>query len=132
MSGRSWEQLGADLAARLPHLDDGDVVILGSGRRYTQLLQRPDGLTVEAVSNSGLPPEQHLDAGRENLLREKGWQPPNGPLRRNWWHDTNQWPLHSRDAARIAELMTSTLREVYDVTEPADIEETSFNSIRTT
>ncbi len=130
MSGLTWEQLNDQLAARLPQLTEGDVIILGSGRRYTQLMQRRDGLTVEAVSNSGLPPDQQLGTAQENRLREKGWQPPNKPWRLNWWHDVTRWPLHSRDAARIAELMVSTLRDVYDVTEPADIRESSFNAHR--
>ena len=130
MSASSWQELHDRLAARLPQLTDGDVVILGSGRRYTQLMQRPTGLTLEAVSNSGLPPEQQLGADQENRLREKGWQPPAKPRRLNWWQDVDRWPLHSRDAVRIAELMVSTLRDVYDVTEPAEVEESSFNAHR--
>ena len=130
MSGRSWEQLRDDLATRLPRLADGDVIILGQGRRYTQLMQRRNGLSVEAVSNHGLPPEEQLGAEQENRLREKGWQPPNRPLRLNWWYDVDQWPLHSSDAARVADLMVSTLRDVYDVTEPDAVEDSSFNAHR--
>lgn len=130
MSASSRQQLQDQLAARLPQLTEGDVIILGSGRLYTQLMQRRDGLTLEAVSNSGLPGDQQLDADQENRLREKGWQPPDEPLRLNWWQDVNQWPLHSRDAARIADLMVSTLRDVYGVGEPGDIEESSFNAHR--
>ncbi len=130
MSVSSWQELNDRLAARLPQLTEGDVIILGSGRRYTQLMQRRAGLTLEAVSNSGLPPEQQLGAEQESRLREKGWQPPDKPLRLNWWHDVHQWPLHSRDATRIAELMVSTLRDVYDVTEPGDVEESAFNAHR--
>lgn len=93
-------------------------------------MQRRNGLTVEAVSNSGLPPEQQLDADQENRLRAKGWHPPNRPLRLNWWYDVDQWPLHSRDAARIADLMVSTLRDVYAVPEPDAVEDSSFNAHR--
>ncbi len=128
MSALSWEQFRDEIATRVPRLAEGDVIILGSGRRYTQLMQRRNGVTVEAVSNSGLPPEQQLRTQQEDQLRAKGWQPPNGPLRHNWWLDVDQWPLHRRDALRIAELMLSTLRDVYDVNDPAQIEEASFKA----
>jgi hypothetical protein len=130
MSTPSWEQLTDKLAARLPRLQEDDVIILKCGRYSTQLIQLRWGLSLQAVSNRFLPPELPLSTEQEHQLREKGWQPPDPPLQLNWWLDVDKWPLHSRDAARIAELMISTLRDVYDATDPGDVEERSFNVTR--
>ncbi len=128
MSASSWAELTEQLAARLPQLHDGDVISLKGADRYTQLIQRETGLTLEAVSNRFLPPERHLTAEQEQELENKGWQPPNPPRRNNWWHEVEQWPLHSRDADRIAELMVSTLRDVYEVSGSSDVVERTFNA----
>ncbi|GAB1644195.1 TY-Chap domain-containing protein [Krasilnikovia sp. MM14-A1259] len=129
MNASSWEQLTDQLATRLPRLTEDDVIILkASGNRYIQLIQRKDGLTLEAVSNRALPPEAQLNTGQAQELQDKGWRPPNPPLRMNWWQDVNQWPLHSRDATRIADLMVSTLRDVYEIAAADDVTERSFSA----
>jgi hypothetical protein len=128
MTASSWEQLTAELAARLPRLATDDVISLKSEDRYTQLIQLHDGLALEAVSNRFLPPESRLSPEQEQQLQHKGWQPPKPPFQLNWWYDANQWPLHSRDADRIAELMVSTLREVYRIADAGDVVEHSFNA----
>jgi hypothetical protein len=130
MSTPSWEQLIDQLAARLPRLQEDDVISLVGGPYRTELIQLRWGLSLQAVSNRFLPPELHLSTEQERQLREKGWQPPNPPFQLNWWLDVDKWPLHSRDAAWVAELMISTLRDVHDVTEPGDVEERSFNATR--
>ena len=122
MRASSWEGLTELFAARLPGLAVDDVVILAaSGNRYTEVVQLENGLALEAVSNSFLPPEGRLTGAQEQELQNKGWQAPERPFRQNWWHDVPKWPLHSRDAAAIAELMVSTLRDVYRVADPSDI-----------
>ncbi|MFC7530803.1 hypothetical protein [Actinoplanes sp. GCM10030250] len=129
MSASSWEELTEQLAARLPRLEIDDVVILAApGNRYTELVQLKNGLALDAVSNAFLPPDGQLTAEQERELQTLGWQPPAGPMRQNWWHEVGKWPLHSRDAARIAELMVSTLRDVYRVAAPSDVEQRSFKS----
>ena len=131
MTASSWAQLAEQLADRLLRLGDGDVINLVSAGRYTQLIQRDVGLTLEAVSNRFLPPKAQLTTGQEQQLEEKGWQQPIPPRRNNWWLDVDQWPLHSRDAARIADLMVSTLRDVYGVADPDAIDGRAFNADRT-
>ncbi len=129
MSVSSWEELTGQLAARLPGLAVDDVVILAApGNRYTELVQLKNGIALDAVANSFLPPEGQLTGEQEQELRDKGWQAPEHPFRQNWWHEVHKWPLHSRDAAAIAELMVSTLRDVYRVAVPSDIEVRSFRS----
>jgi hypothetical protein len=130
MTASTWEQLTEQLAARLPQLDNDDVINLKSEGRYTQLIQVEDGLILEAVSNRFLPPDSQLTPHQEEQLQQKGWEPPNPPLRLNWWHDVKQWPLHSRDADRIADLMISTLRDVYRIADPGDVVERTFNTTK--
>jgi hypothetical protein len=129
MTMSSWEELTEQLAARLPRLEIDDVIILiqEAGNRYTQLIQLKNGLALEAVANVALPQDGQLTVEQERELQRKGWQPPERP-RHNWWHEVNKWPLHSRDAASIAELMVSTLRDVYRVASPSDIEVRSFRA----
>ena len=127
MRASSWAELTGQLADRLPRLRVDEVVILeASGNRYTELIQLEGGLELSAVANASLPPDGQLRADQERELEQKGWQPPNRPLRQTWWLAVPKWPLHSRDAARIAELMVSTLRDVYGVAGPSDIEQRSF------
>jgi type III secretion system-like peptide-binding chaperone len=122
MSPSSWEELIEQLAARLPELTIDDVLILeASGNRYAELVQLNGGIALDAVSNAFLPPDGQLTAEQERELQAKGWQPPERPLRQNWWHEVTRWPLHSRDLRAIAELMVSTLRDVYGVAGPAEI-----------
>ncbi len=128
MTATSWEQLTERIAVRLPLLENNDVISLKSAGRYTQLIQREDGLNLEAVSNRFLPPGRRLTTDEEQQLRQKGWEPPNPPLQLNWWRDVKQWPLHSRDSHRIAELLVSTLRDVYRIADPSEIVERSFNA----
>ncbi|WP_045744508.1 TY-Chap domain-containing protein [Actinoplanes rectilineatus] len=125
----SWEELTEQIADRLPRLATGQVVIVEApGNRYTELVQLAGGLALDAVSNEFLPPDGRLGPEQERELAAKGWQPPERPSRLNWWLEVPKWPLHSRDAARIAELMVSTLRDVYGVTEVSDIGHRSFQS----
>lgn len=126
MSSAGWEEFSEGIAARLPRLGINDVIILGKGPLYTQLIQLKHGLAVEAVASSGLPEGQELTAEQERLLAEKGWRAPARLRTKNWSYELEKWPLHSRDAARVTELMVSTLREVYGITDPADIEMKSF------
>jgi hypothetical protein len=122
MSPSSWEELIEQLAARLPELAIDDVLILeASGNRYTELVQLKGGIALDAVSNAFLPPDGQLTAEQERELQAKGWQPPERPLRQNWWREVTTWPLHSRDLRGIAELMVSTLRDVYGVAGPSEI-----------
>lgn len=123
MNASSWAELTEQLADRLPRLELGDVVILeASGNRYTELFQLTDGLALDAVSNTFLPPEGQLAAEQEAAMRAKGWQPPDEPDQPNWSLLFRKWPLHSRDATWIAELMVSTLHDVYGVTGPSEVE----------
>jgi hypothetical protein len=129
MTVSSWDKMTEQLADRLPWLELDDVIILGApGNRYTQIVQLEDKVAVSAVSNAFLPPDGQLTAEQEQQLQALGWQPPNTPFRQHWWHEVEQAPLYSEEAARIAELMVSTLRDVYRVASPADIELDSFNA----
>ena len=129
MNASAWAELIEELADRLPRLELDDVVILkASGNRYTELFQLKDGLALDAVSNTFLPPDGRLTAEQETEMRTKGWQPPDEPDQPNWWLLFPKWPLHSRDAAWIAELMVSTLRDVYGVADPAEIGVRAFKS----
>jgi hypothetical protein len=71
LSHDSWQQLTQQLASRLPRFEDGDTVILRHGGRYTQVQQRPNGITVEAVSNHLQPPDRCLSADQERQLERR-------------------------------------------------------------
>ncbi|KUL25807.1 TY-Chap domain-containing protein [Actinoplanes awajinensis] len=127
MSAASWEDLTARLRARLPGLQTMEVISLkAAGNRYTQLIQRPTGLTLEATANEFLPPDGRLTPEQEKRLRDKGWLPPDPPGRNNWWYDIDRLPLSDVDTARVVDLMVCTLRDVYLVAGPADVTERSF------
>jgi hypothetical protein len=129
MTVSSWEELSGQLADRLPVLEVDDVVILAApGNRYTELVQLEGRIALDAVSNTFLPPDDQLTADQERQLQEKGWQPPERPFRPLWWHEVDEWPLRSGEVSAVVELMVSTMRDVYRVADPADIEVRSFRS----
>lgn len=125
MKTSSWEELTDRLAARIPLLEFNDVVqLVASGNRFTELIQLDGTLDLDAVSNEFLPPEGQLDAAQEQAMRDKGWR-SGSPL---WTHTVDKWPLNSRDAAQVAGLMVSTLRDVYRVADPSEIDVKTFNA----
>jgi hypothetical protein len=127
MNADPWGDLTGDLAAQLPYLKNGDIVILKREDRYVQLFQGPDGGSIEASANANLPAPQRLSAAGEEKLSEMGWEPPRPPDRHNWWIDYG-WPLHSREARRLAELLVATLREAFETKNPRELQREDFNA----
>jgi hypothetical protein len=128
MTTDPWAELAAELAALIPRLRDGDVLILTGDKRFVQIQQTPRVLAAEAVANRYLPVERRLSPEAESELTRLGWRPPDPPFLHNWSRYTN-WPLRTRDADELAGFLVSTLRDVFEVRHPSQLEERAFNSI---
>jgi len=127
VSDGPWEQLAGDLTAELPRLRDADTVILRHGERLVQFQQFPTVLHAEAASNEFLPPDQRLTPDAEQELRTLGWNEPTPPGYFNWWYET-PWPLGSTASKEVAQLLVTTLREVYGVPSPLELSYQAFNT----
>jgi hypothetical protein len=126
MTADPWEELAAELAALFPPLRNGDTLILSGEERYVQLRQMPSLLRAEAVANTFLSTERQLSPEAERRLAQLGWRPPDPPWVKNWSRDI-AWPLRTRDADDLARLLVGTLRDVFEVPHPTQLEETAFN-----
>ncbi len=130
MTSLSWEALTLRIAARLPRLQDRDTIILFYRPWFTQLQQFEDRyVQVEAAAEKGtgtllgleLRPEQ------EFRLAEIGWLAPDQSESFNWWA-RGYSPLSGREALRLTRMMVTSMRDVYGVTDPGQIELTTFNA----
>lgn len=110
-------------------LDEGAVVVFEEAarpRRYLQVLQEPDTLHAELVSDRFLPPELALGPAAASRLTALGWQPPDGD-EDNWYTDL-AWPAPAEAYRRLAQQVVATLTEVLGIARPADLRYQAWQS----
>ncbi|GII24114.1 TY-Chap domain-containing protein [Planosporangium mesophilum] len=127
MTDESWEGLAAALAAKIPYLRDQDTLILESDDRYVQFQQAPAALHVEAVANNALPAERQIRPDAEQRLAQLGWNAPTPPGQHNWWRKL-AWPPGAAESRELADVLVTTLREVYEVPSPQQLSHQAFNA----
>jgi hypothetical protein len=115
----TWSEFEDALAREIPFMRNDDTVVLDWRPYYVQLIQNPDYLIVEAVSNDGLPPDHRLDADREAEMLALGWTPPEPPPGQPNWFSKVPWPTPTAAGAELAHRLTRTLADVFGVPEPA-------------
>ena len=137
------QRLARAVAEALAVLAEDQCLILSAKRRgyFVQLVSLgEDGVHAEAVSNSWLRPKHALDAGQTALLGTLGWAAPNVTRAQidaaekagdeaerptgssNFFRD---WDGPAPFAA-IAELVMTTLRGVYGIRKPEQLEYVAF------
>ncbi len=135
----AWDEFAGNLALVLGTMEVDQFLILSfKGRRsFVQFAaQGPEGLRMEAVSNSYLPPSEHLDRARITRLRELGWGAPTGSPQAsvpeedpdgspNFWIQMEP-PVDFQEAARVA---VDTLVDVYGLPHPGFLAYRAFNVV---
>ena len=139
----AWGRFSRALAEALAVLGADQCLVVSSKRRgyFVQLVALgDDGVHAEAVSNEWLRPKQALDAARLALLRKLGWAAPTvtrAELEAAEDEDTDSerptgWSNFHRDWTgpapldAVAELAVRTLREVYGIRRPEQLEYMAF------
>jgi hypothetical protein len=139
----AWDRLSHAVAEALAVLGEDQCLVLSSKRRgyFVQLVSLgADGVHAEAVSNSWLRPKHALDAGQIARLGKLGWAAPNVTRAQidaaedadsdaerpvgssNYFRDWEGPPPFSA----IADLVMTTLREVYGIRKPEQLEYVAF------
>lgn len=120
----AWSEFRGRLATAIERMPAESYLVLTTApdaeghARYVQFARGASGLRAEAVSSHFLPAGV-LSPGHETRLRDLGWEapPPDGPGRN--FHRDWPWPA---PAAVIADLTVATLRTVYEVAAPSDLQ----------
>jgi hypothetical protein len=126
MSTEQWRQFAAQLADHLHRLADADTVILRHGNHYVQVHQFPERVHAEAVSDEFLPTDERLPPGADQRMTTLGWKAPGPHGYRNWWYELS-WPARTQAARGLADLLVTTLHEIYRVERPQDLAYRAFN-----
>jgi hypothetical protein len=124
---QTWDELEHHLSRRLTTLALDDAAILNASPLFVQLAQDPDLLELNAVGNNSLPGDAHLTEEQNAALADLGWLPPGLPDEPHW-HQSMPWPPTVDAARRSAVLLTTTLRDIFAVTNPQQITVTAFNT----
>jgi hypothetical protein len=134
-----WQTLEAALADALGLLEEDEFLIVGSKRRqhYVQFAgEGPHGMRVEAVSNAYIcDPAEYLSDIQHEQIAALGWDgpaenaprqysPPGFSIQGNFYLDAAA-PV---PAAQVSALACATLRHVYDIPHPGELEYTAFHS----
>jgi hypothetical protein len=139
----AWDRLAGAVAEALAVLSADQVLVLSSKRRgyFVELAALgPDGVHAEAVSNVWLRPKHALDAQQMTRLAALGWSAPTvSRAAIDAFEEADEdaeRPVgtsnHFRDwaapapFAAIATLAVTTLREVYGIRRPEQLEYVAF------
>jgi hypothetical protein len=139
----AWARLDRALAETLAALGSDRCLVLSAKRRgyFVQVLALGDeGVRAEAVSNAWLRPRHALDAQRLSRLAALGWSAPTLTRAEFEAFDGNDESVtppagstnhvrtweHPAPFAAIAALVLATLREVYGIRRPDQLEYTAF------
>jgi hypothetical protein len=133
----AWTRFTAAVAGALSVLDAGQCLVVSGKRRSSWVhlvVGAHGGVYAEAAANAWLKTRDTLDTTRLARLRELGWAEPaatreeveeseetldrSSNFSRNWGGPA---PL-----AEVAALVTATLREVYGLRRPGQLEYTAF------
>jgi len=135
----AWAPLETALARALAVLEDEQYLVLGAKHTgyFVQFsAQGALGLRAEAVANAFLEPAARLDEHRVAHLAELGWRPPTHTLAEVGTDaaDPDGSVNHYRDwevpvpVGEVAEVAVRTLREVYGVEHPRQLEYRAFDA----
>jgi hypothetical protein len=133
----AWRQFAADVATALSVLSEGQCLVLSAKRRgaWVHMVIGEEGsVYAEAASNEWLKPREALDADALARLGELDWQAPTATREEVEAADealyrTSNFSRGWRGPApleAIAEVATATLREVYGLRRPSQLEYTAF------
>lgn len=133
----AWIGLHAALAACLESFEEDDLLVISrkAGAGFVQFAgQGAHGMRVEAVSNAFLPPGEQLPSYMEDEMLTLGWcaptfvpaagepEPTEGSC--NFYVDAGT-PIPARALARLAAM---TLRRVYGVRHPGELQYKAWNA----
>jgi len=136
-AGKEWDRLADDLAVCLADLSEDEFLILSSKREnyFVQFAaQGQFGMRIEAASNVYVePPEAVLAADEYSAMAELGWKSPTG-VPGSEPRDPDGSPNFFLDLAlpvnfrRVADMAVQTLRQVYRISHPGQLQYRSFES----
>jgi len=129
----AWSELTTKLASVLAVLEEDDGLLIAGKRRvgFVQFYcDGKHGTHVEAPGNYYLEPQWKLDEGQLAQLAAFGWSPPNVDEPSPEWveSDPDFRPTYFLDielplmCVAMAELAVATLREVYRIHHPRELE----------
>ena len=138
-AGKEWDRLADDLAVCLADLSEDEFLILSSKREnyFVQFAaQGQFGMRIEAASNVYVePPEAVLAADEYSAMAELGWKSPTG-VPGSEPRDPDGSPNFFLDLAlpvnfrRVADMAVQTLRQVYRISHPGQLQYRSFDRLR--
>lgn len=134
---KEWDRLADNLAVCLADLSEDEFLILSSKRanHFVQFAaQGHFGMRIEATSNAYVaPPEAVLSADAYSAMAELGWKSPTG-VPGSEPRDPDGSPNFFLDLAlpvdfrRVADMAVKTLRQVYRIPHPGQLQYKSFDS----
>lgn len=139
-TGEAWKGFTTRLEMVLADLEEDDFLILSSKRAnsYIQFAaQGAYGMRVEATSNAFLDEEHQLSSSDQERLFTFGWQAPTYLKAKGTKEPADGAPNYFIDIAAplphhaIAVIAADTLRQVYNVQHPGELEYRSFNMDKT-
>jgi len=134
---KEWDRLADNLAVCLADLSEDEFLTLSSkcANYFVQFAaQGQFGMRIEATSNAYVaPPEAVLSADAYSAMAELGWKSPTG-VPGSEPRDPDGSPNFFLDLAlpvnfrRVADMAVKTLRQVYRIPHPGQLQYKSFDS----
>jgi hypothetical protein len=134
----SWEELKASLEGCLRDLGDEEFLVLSYKKvnYYVQFAgSTSNGMRAEAASNAFIQPQAaRLGAAQEKLMASLGWHHPTGSTSDSGGDDVDGSPNffldtpHPVDFAELAQLAIQTLRQVFSIPSPRDLQYEAFHN----
>ena len=135
-----WQAFEANLALALPELEEDEFLIISYKRAnyFVQFAgQGGFGMRAEASSDAYIVEGQPQLPGAARLLRKLGWDPPtHSPTTEDADHPAEGSPNYYLDLGKpvdyhaLAGLAVRTLRDVYGIGHPGELEYESFGDGR--
>jgi len=132
-----WDRLTDNLSACLADLSEDEFLIVSSktANHFVQFAaQGQFGMRIEATSNVYVaPPEAVLSADAYSVMEKLGWNSPTG-VPGSEPRDPDGSPNFYLDLAspvdfrRVAAMAVKTLREIYHISHPGQLQYKSFGS----
>jgi len=129
----TWDGVVARLAASLADMRGGDFLIVSAkhGNIYVQFAAQGDEMRVEAASNTYLDEGHRLSPAVRKRMLGYGWHAP-WVRPKGYTGPPKESPNYHRDFVvplphqKIAECAVETLRDVYGIQEPAELQYEGF------
>lgn len=130
-----WDTFTTELAGTFSALSSDDVVIIHFQGipviQFTLNISQSGSyaaLRAEAFSDDYYPEDRKLSADEIEQLRSLGWNAPDPPFDENWWTELS-WPFSGESCRRLAQLIVTSLREVYKADDLAGFSYRAFNAM---